>query len=299
MFIKYPSIENSYQEKNIAYWLEHAPSLLDETFVITEKIHGANLQLIFIPHQPMQVASRNQIVDKGFMGIHEVLEKMANFLASAQKFSNEENTTVHLYGEFFGDNIQKGVDYGKEKRIKFFDLRANGEMMGQDYFQAWFKDEPELIAPVLACIQGLENALSYPEVFVTKVGVEREGNEAEGIVIKPIRVYKNRRGEIFYLKKKAARFSEKAHAKKEVIIDADLVRWQKVFRGYITENRLESVFSKNGRIENKTQVGDYLKALVEDAKEDFLKDYPEAPEEEIKKICNIGSLGAQMLLKHL
>lgn len=39
MFIKYPSIENSYRAKEIERWLEFAPELINEEFVITEKIH--------------------------------------------------------------------------------------------------------------------------------------------------------------------------------------------------------------------------------------------------------------------
>lgn len=43
-FQKWPSIENTYQDKNLEYWLNQYPELSDVDYVITEKLHGSNFQ---------------------------------------------------------------------------------------------------------------------------------------------------------------------------------------------------------------------------------------------------------------
>lgn len=171
--------------------------------------------------------------------------------------------------------------------------------MGQDYLQVWFENDREYLVPIHGTVDGLQNALDVNEIFITLVGVQKEGNEAEGIVIKPICVYEDHNGSVFYLKKKNPKFQERAHAPKEVVLDTELNTWKSLFRAYITENRLDNLFSKMGVIQDKSQIGAYLKALIDDAREDFLKDYDNVPEDKMKQICNIGSLGATMLMKRL
>ena len=49
-YSKFPSIENTYNQKNLRWWIENYPVLQDQEtlFVITEKIHGANFQVLRI-----------------------------------------------------------------------------------------------------------------------------------------------------------------------------------------------------------------------------------------------------------
>mgnify|MGYP000105396140 CR=1 FL=1 len=62
-FQKYPSIENSYRQKHIIQWLRHFPDLYNETFLLQEKMHGANIQFEITPSGQCRVFSRrNQIV---------------------------------------------------------------------------------------------------------------------------------------------------------------------------------------------------------------------------------------------
>jgi hypothetical protein len=42
-----------------------------------------------------------------------------------------------------------------------------------------------------------------------------------------------------------------------------------LFLPYINENRVLSVFSKEGEIQRPEQIGQYIKLVMEDAKEDF------------------------------
>ena len=79
----------------------------------------------------------------------------------------------------------------------------------------------------------------------------------------------------------------KAKERKEHVPDHPL---KAEFLTYINENRLESVFSKYGVIEKPQQIGEYIRYMLEDAKEDFLKDNDVSVlhKETLKEIFNAG-----------
>jgi len=58
-FKKWPKIQNSYQQKFIDVFLAEFPKLEDETFVVTEKLHGRNVQIYFEPNKPWKVGKRS------------------------------------------------------------------------------------------------------------------------------------------------------------------------------------------------------------------------------------------------
>lgn len=78
-FKKYPSIENHYRNKHIEKWLSKFPSLKDEEFIIQEKIHGSNFQII-ITNDDVSFASRNNILEDNakFYDYQNVMRKYDN-----------------------------------------------------------------------------------------------------------------------------------------------------------------------------------------------------------------------------
>ena len=72
---------------------------------------------------------------------------------------------------------------------------------------------------------------------------------------------------------------------------------------YITENRLQNLFSKMGEIERPNQIGDYIRAMLQDAKEDFLKDFGDdfsaLSAKDHKAVFNAGRKIAHMLKERL
>ena len=69
----------------------------------------------------------------------------------------------------------------------------------------------------------------------------------------------------------------------------------------MTENRLINIFSQHGEIQDKKEIGEYIRLLIEDAKKDFLKDVdlPVLDKNERKQVFNAGSKPFQLLQKYL
>lgn len=308
IFKKWPSIENSYQQKFIDVFLAEFPDLAEEGFVITEKLHGSSLQVFFQPNESWIIGKRTAYLEDGekFFGIWNVLPEYEPIFECVQAFVNNGELSLRLFGELFGPGIQKGVDYGKRKRILFFGFMIDDEMMPFLVFQEVAEQLgfAEHLVPIMAIVGGLKEALEFDTEFVSKVNPV-EGNLCEGIVIQPYRkVYVNAGGKRFLLKKKNEGFLEKSKEKKPSSPgDPEVQRLNAEFQLYITENRLQGIFSKHGEIEEPQQIGDYIRLMLADAKEDFLKDHEEAfgklNKVEQGKVTNVGGLIANILKGHL
>lgn len=328
MFRKYPSIENHYHTKDIRKWLSYHPELADEMYVIQEKLHGANIQLVFNGEGELSLYSRKQLIDEAnsFNGVRDVVEKMYYAgLDMVAAFAKETGKVVRLYGEFFGGNIQKGVDYGKEKRIRFFDIEIDGEWYSYADFLSFMKSYglEGMMVPVLGIVNTLDEALAFDterntESFIPTERIVKgevvtdappDENFIEGVVIKPIRkAYVTPQGSVFYLKKKNIQFKEK-QSKPRVVKDPTegmpeaILKAREDFLGYIHDERLQSVFSKDGEIQSVTEVGKYIKLVTEDARETFFKEEDFDPsgfdKRQLGYVFNSGKIIAELLMKYL
>jgi len=308
IFKKWPRIENSYQQKFINVFLAEFPELAEETFVVTEKLHGSCVQICFEPGKPWKVGKRTAFLAEGekFFGIHDVLPEYEPIFGRIQEHVNLGTYALRLFGELCGPGIQKGVDYGQRKRIFFFGYMIDDELMPFCAFRdhARFLDFEEYLVPVVGLVGNLREALELDAEFVSKVNPV-EGNLCEGIVLQPYRkAYTNAGGKRFLLKKKNGRFLEKAKAKKLPSPgDFEVQRLNAEFRLYITENRLQGIFSKYGEIEEPRQIGDYIRLVLGDAKEDFLEEHGDAfgklTNAEQRKVLNVGAVIANILKGYL
>lgn len=298
MFKKWASLENHYREKYINDVLDFFPQLANETFVITEKIHGSNFHWHLSPWQPIQAASRNNYLDVtgSFQeaSIKSLFESHWDLLDKLQDFCNERDVEIRLYGELFGNGIQKGVYYCDDKRLLYFGLDIAGEL--QPFYTLELFVSPEYLVPVLQIADSLQEALEFDTEFNSVIaGVD--DNICEGVVISPYYETYLFHNSPFYIKKKNESFSEKSKAKKEVVIDEDVARMKAEFDLYVNDNRLQNVFSKHGVISSPKEIGKYIKLLLEDAKEDFLKDndVTHLDNAQLKQVYNVGSKVANML----
>lgn len=305
-FKKYRSIENSYRAKFIQRFVEEYPELLTCEYILVEKCHGSNLSFYLSPNQPYKVGKRKSFLEEGtkFCGVWDVITDYTDVLESLQKYVDDTQQTVRLFGELYGPGIQKGVNYGNRKRIGFFDVMVDDVMLPPiEFFD--FADEHGFIddvLPMVGIVQGLQAALDYDTEFPTLINPV-DDNICEGVVIKPYhKVYYDRLGRQFCLKKKNEKFMEKVSPpkppRKE---DPELTRLNLAFREYITDARVQSVFSKEGEIEEMSQIGQYIRLVIQDAKEDFLKDHDiqHLDKRERGKVLNVGGLVAKMLKGYL
>ena len=153
-------------------------------------------------------------------------------------------------------------------------------------------------------VKGLGAALEVDTNFPTKIN-PLEGNICEGVVIQPYsKVYRLHSGATFLLKKKNEAFKEKQKARKPPApVDSEVARMRGMFDEYITESRLRSVFSKEGCIQEPRQIGDYIRLVIADALEDFIKDHGAAwnvaTKQQRGQITKVGGQVADMLKGHL
>ena len=135
-------------------------------------------------------------------------------------------------------------------------------------------------------------------------------NGSEGVVIQPYsKVLRMYNGERLILKKKSKAFEDKEDKPKEhkaepkekdIIYDLN-----KVFRTYITKNRVLDTFAKHGQIQEPKQIGEYINLVLDDAKADFFKDHdvkslvPDLDKKREKDLFNVGSMIVNILKEYL
>jgi Rnl2 family RNA ligase len=278
-------------------------------------VHNSNIQLIFEPGKVWRVASRNRVLgeEEDFFDVWNVLhcDWVLEFVSALSIFSNKTRQTINLYGELCGPGIQRRVDYGSERQILFFDVAINGGLLPAGLFSQFMNlhGYSEFAVPVLDIVQGLQAALDY-DVDRCSCIQNIEGNTMEGVVIKPRdKVYKLHCGSTFLLKKKNEKFAEREKKVKVPRVQKEhreeVVQMHEAFLGLINDNRLKSVFSKEGEIEEPRQIGKYIKLVMEDAKKDFFDscDVEKATaafnKDELKFIFNVGNAIVGLLKEYL
>jgi len=305
-FVRWPSIENSYREQFIDRALEQYPELADEIYVVTEKLHGANVQLAFSLDGKLYVGSRNRFLDREdkFYGVWDVIDAQCGGVIDlfAQQVKKHGHS-FRLFGELYGGGIQKGVRYQEEHRIAFFGAMRDDAL--RPYFELentarWYFDG--MLAPRVAVVEGLNTALEYGAEFDSKIlGIG--DNICEGIVIQPYRkVYTLANGSTFILKKKNEAFKQAPREKRPSRAPEEIQSLGRAFHSYITDARLQGIFSKYGLIKEPKQIGQYIGYMLQDAKHDFLKDYPRAADltkGEQRIVFSVGSVIANMLKEYL
>ena len=99
MFIKWPSIENSYRTKFIQKAVEEHPDLAICTYEITEKLHGSNVQFHFEPGEEMRVATRKRYLEPGskFYDIWNVLPKYQHVWNKLYEYVKYYTLSIRLF----------------------------------------------------------------------------------------------------------------------------------------------------------------------------------------------------------
>ena len=319
-FHKFSSISNTSDKKELGFFLERYPILSDKKtrFIEWEKIDGSNLQLIFERGKDNFVlGSRNETKSESsdHYGSRAILstERFQQFKEMVLQFiSRDENIeSLNIYGEVFGTPVINRIDYGTQRRILFYAMKINGIFVTPLYFIEYFMGKygfSDLLCPYkikenLAEI--LEEDVETESVLLCD-GAKRRIKE--GVVIAPYdENIVTSVGNRFIFKKKSKAFKEKEGSKisKGPVQFGDLtIILNNKFLEYINENRMIGMFSKVGRkIESNKEIGFWVKEILQDAKEEFEKDFEEEIKlvniKERKHIFNAGSKIANLLQKSL
>ena len=289
---------------------------MDKQFVATEKIDGANIQFYVTPGRRFKIGKRSSFIgkDTNFHHVLEIIDDYKPFINDLQKYSHSENVNIRVFGELFGEKIQRRIHYCSGHKILFYDLDIEGKRVSQYEFYNFMEqkldnDYTYLTVPVLS-IDSLEKLLEFDVESQKSEVADTKDQPIEGIVLKPMNeVLKSAVGDFMYIKKKTEKFSEiKAKKKKRPKFENPILEnFHNTFLTYINEPRVLSTFSKEGEIEKPQQIADYIRWVLEDAKEDFITDlsnndtetFKVLNDKEKRLIFNVGSAIVKILKKYL
>ena len=285
MFRKYPSLINHYQMKAIN---DATLTCRSKSFVIQEKLDGANFQL-YITNDDVVFGKRNSLLgdNASFFNFQQAVAKRQAEITRIQQSlkDNPYADSYIVYGELFGGNTQTRVSYQEDRDIKIFDIVIVRDKT--EYSMPWHSvelfaqchDFEDMLVPVFGYTDTLEEALGFDvENRETLVGDDEynpyNNKGIEGVTIRPA----DECALDYRIKKKSKAFADKAGVKAPKQYDPSSDECKEItslFEGYINTNRVADYFSKEGVIESPSQIGDYIRGILADAKEDFFKDHKE------------------------
>ena len=297
-FMKYPSIENHYNEKFISRVNEKYPNL---KYFITEKIDGMNIQFVFENRELKGIYTRSGqdiFSAKQYDFFSKRLLILANnfFLEGIKEYKN-----FIVYIELYGNKIQKNIKYTTDPDndwtyYSILDIYLNDEhrFMNFDELEKLREETLLSFAPVyeqgltleealkvnVETLRSIEAEIHYDGMFVP---LSERGRlpipTVEGIIIRPMIETQLSPCDRLIIKKKAERFREISKTKKVIPI-SQIVEG---FEDYINENRVNSVKSKRlYELPKETDV--LINDIIADAIEEFQKLSRSLTEEEMKSI---------------
>lgn len=332
-FIKFPSIENLENDYRFP-----TPEQLKENecqFWITEKIDGANLGM-YLPLKgeqkgiPSFFSRSGQNADNLF-GFASHKNKLHVFLKHLVNFFNKNivyysiNTKeirkwcegIYLWGEYYGNRINRRINYGVDGSFKFYDIMlvCNGDREAVLQSPQFFLD-----FYIAFHAHDCPDELLYGDSFLwlpIKIGNRPNTKEelisrlrlpvvsklcddtSEGYVI----TCAGNNGFYRRWKLKDEKFKEKNKVKKarfEESVNPEFTKLHDEFISYITLNRAIGVLSKTTE---RKKVDRLVMALLADAKEDFMKvhgnDMADRDPKFVKGVFNVGSLAFLTIKKAL
>ena len=296
--MKYPSIENHYNEKFISRINEKYPNL---KYFITEKIDGMNIQFEFENSELKGIYTRNG-QDIFSAKQYEFFSK--RLLTLANKFildSIKEYKNFIVYIELYGNKIQKNIKYTTDPDddwtyYSILDIYLNDEhrFMNFDELEKLREETLLSFAPVyeqgltleealnvdVETLRSIEAEIHYDGMFVP---LSERGSfpipTVEGVIIRPMIETQLSPCDRLIIKKKAERFREISKTKKVIPITQIV----EIFEDYINENRVNSVKSKRP-YELPKETDALINDVIADAIEEFQKLSRSLTEEEMKSI---------------
>lgn len=295
-FPKYGDIENLYR----------ATEVLEHSVVVTEKLHGTNVRVMWTTGG-LVLGGRNEIIYKdgqstnhdgygfgAFMEKHPALEFFSD--------SGEYDDYV-FFGEYHGANIQKGVKYCDQKDFRVFDVvKPDGtycdwEDVVEICRKVGFKTVPVLLEGRVT-LDDLNALMNKNSQTAIENGFNLENNIAEGVVVKPLKAKLDKHGNPLRAKFKSEKWAENAKAPKvKRAPNPDMIELQKEAKDFadavVTEGRVATIVEHITRDGNTTvdvkRTGEFLREFINDLMKEYkeLYDQLERPEQNVyNKVIN-------------
>lgn len=280
-FRKFSSLENTYRT-NLLEKIQYEGKD-GSLWMATEKLHGANFSF-WCDGTEVKVASRTQFVDGTFYNCQAVINKYEDCILDLWRECSQgcrDTTVVVVYGELFGGNVQKEVEYG-EKDFHAFDIVINGKPTNKQEAVYICREVGIPFVPVVGTGTFAE-CLALSNTFKSTLTPESytEENTSEGLVIEPVIPNWFNNGSRIYFKNKTEGFSEKKRKPKEHIVfelsDEESELMNELLT-YNTTQRVSNVISKIGQVTNK-DFGKILGLTTQDLLEEFTKETEQDPKQ--------------------
>lgn len=298
MFIKFNSIENTYQKEYLETIRRHG--FWDIEYVVQEKAHGANISFYTEDGKNFVAYRRTGLInsDDHFYNYNAVLTSIKNKLRLIWKEIKENRSdlkSLTIFGELIGGwyphedvpkdksstLVQHGIYYSPKNEFYAFDILVNRKnYLSVDYTDFLFEKSKTLYAKSL--FKGsLDDCLGYSDSLQTTIpkhlGLpELTPNIMEGVIIRPVHPICLPSGSRLLLKKKNDKWAENKMSHNFTLIDDDILelieKLKEAIAGYVTENRLNNVVSKEGTL-TKRDFGRIIGLFNKDIILDFTKDF--------------------------
>jgi len=287
MFRKFNSVENAYREK----FINQCKELGVADWVALEKIHGSNFGFIVsggevTPFKRSSVIGANP--ETGcyeFYGCNNVVDTYRELVKNVELYFDQP---VQIYGELYGQGVQKEIEYGEKDFIVFDIYLIDDEVYANwDTVVEVCNDYSLPVVPELA--RGSLNSLLKLSPEFKSVVAESRGHDShsEGLVIKQLKnEFLLPTGSRAIIKNKSKAFTEKKQKapKKPYKMPENVKPIYEDFVCYLNKNRLNNVLSKVGKVSQK-DFGKIQGILVQDAKEEFERDEYEISKDDWKAIA--------------
>lgn len=272
-FCSYPKIEEDLKSLQLSE--EEYRKLNKITWVVTEKIHGANFSVI-TDGNFLRYAKRKELLnedDDFFDYKSAVQDKELKFWEAFEfvKSTHPDVIEISFFGELFGGSyphpeleardftpVQSGIYYSPVIEFFIFDILLRTEK--ENYFLSYNElsevcKQFNLPYTEALMIGKFSDALNFPFEFESKVPSSLKlpplpfPNKAEGIVIKPSEhiLVESSKGKIRpVIKRKIKEFAEDFYTQSSQDV-TQLGLKQRVL-ALVNQNRIDSAISKSGRI---------------------------------------------------
>ena len=290
-FIKYNTVENSYQEKFMDRIIREEKT--SGSWIVTEKIHGANFSFWY-DGTKFRMAKRTAWIadDENFFGIQDSKKYLISCVKELYgRFKGRDYIAV--FGEVFGGTYphpkvpsfpkakkvhKKGVFYCPHNDFMVFDIKVDGQFL--DFIDMQMYCEQVGLRFIRAEFEGkFKECLKHKNDFLSGIYKEYDlppidDNICEGIVIRPNKtqfVFTHSR---VMLKSKNERYKEKAKEKKPRVKIELVGKVKDIADGMfsmVTKNRYDAVVSKIGEVKIR-DFGKLQGLMMKDIHDEVMKD---------------------------
>lgn len=322
MFYRFPKIENL--DSIIDREFEEFKSPVNE-YVITEKVDGSNVSITLNLDNgavPFEIYSRNgnQFSNIVHKALGEQIKKIRDWFVKEKKSPNDANTlydlfkdasTIVIFGELYGKRIMNRLDYGIDIGFMPFyfvidpdnkKYKTNQETTDAILFLslASYRSAPIYKRVQNEAVQTAADLKKYcllpNKSIIAKHNKVKGSTNIEGYVIYSFNEDYSIRG---MLKVKDEAFKDKVSIKKQHV---DLIdETNNSFNGYFTKNRVLDAIAKYGDSFSNKDLGNLIKDIISDAKDDFYKEHSKEVEKIIKetnkKIYKVNETSISLIKK--